>query len=260
MFVVFMICVKLGVILVYTMQSTYYSDNMIIIETVGPKELLRFVYMFSRKFSRKCLVFRSGGRLFFEYRRRVGGDLYSILIMSPARILKGVTSVTYAPHRNKIILRPKMKAGVWRVNIVDVIERIGGQRGSKVDPLRCHAFRALRFVDVVDFEDLIYYSFYVRDIIMLMCYGDGCVMLTGFMSNVFPSVEPSLYIFRSILPYVPQKRCYIDISASPKFTDSIAGGVKRFVALVNIKGMVVYAAEKERIGDDTGNTGRYGEA
>ncbi len=239
----------------FKVGAPMYPDGLvdcgIVVEVEGLKDLLRFARFFSEKYSRKIILFRSGSRVFFAYRRELEESIIGITIVANSR-LKKCKKINFYYWKNRVIKKePRVRLG-WQVEIVDTAWR---EIDDIIDVMEFYQHsnnenftsRWFKIVDVENFVDLIDYAFYVRDALLCIPVGDVHVFVTGLMSAVFPKKDPVLYLFCSMVGDRLDKYAFIDLSDPPKFVNRIDLRTMRYLPIINVSRMYYYENKDERV-------------
>jgi len=237
-------------------ESPMYPSGLvdcgIIVDTLSIKDLLRLARFFSMKFSRKKFLYRHDKTIYFCFRRRICGATVGIIFRAKTKLSIG-SGIYYRFHRNRIIMRKKVR-DAWYIPILDVhteevyepvdIARVL-ERGdyTKIPEWLC-------VVDVDDYVDLVEYAYYARDVLLHIMLDGSRVALTGFLTGVFPRVDPCLYVFKSPLPESFGKSCFIDLSEGMNPVEKIGIKTLRYVCVINVRGIAYYDFSKKGIRDN----------
>ncbi len=231
------------------MDQLALADFSIILETEGIKDLLRFAKVFEEKFSRKILLYRHREQILLEFRRKTKQGIVHIALEAKAPRLKRLHAIYFLPRKNRIILRPKQSNNLWRATIIDVEKHPlwGSLWDTKNIELKhdiCVNYPYLKFVDVQDPHNLVYYAFLVRDVVLLHKSKDTCSLYTGILSSIFPPVEPFIVIFKSDIK-VEEEANFIVLNDETRFVKKLDRKATRYVYLVNIRRMNCYETSKK---------------
>ena len=221
------------------------TDYGIVMEAQGPKDLLRFARAFSEKYSRKIYLYRCGSELIFMYRRRIKGRIVGIVVKARSHRLSRDKQIYFSYHRNRIL--PRTVGGrvhAWRVGIMDIAKIDVPDLRDMMPPVESGRSRIpdwIRLVNVPSLEDIVDYAYYSRDVLIAEKLDNSAtILMTGFLSGVFPKLDPFIFIFRGKYDVKVDKPAFIILDQPYKFVNRIGLRTMRFVVITNITRMLYY--------------------